>query len=66
MLDKNKIDNWKLEKGKIYSDVYHKRTDERPVNKFASLQRAIILDNKLHFSSPNIRNQAINDGVFFS
>ncbi len=48
----------------LYSAVYHKRVDARPVNQAADLVSAGIEGGQLSFATDQARRQAFADGVF--
>lgn len=55
---------WELDAGKIYQQELHKRVDPRPAETEATLQRADMAGSELVFTSPESRDQALDDGVF--
>ncbi|PZU68642.1 2OG-Fe(II) oxygenase family protein [Sphingobium sp.] len=56
--------SWKLDPGAIYSDVYQKRIDDRPVVEIADLERARVSGGKLDFDSSEQAAKSLRDGVF--
>jgi|GEM_PF-930004 len=54
----------KIERGRIYREVYGRRTDDRPVTQSAQLCKAHIADDALSFGSNDVFAQALEDGVF--
>lgn len=54
-----------IRRGKIYQDVYAKRSSHQVALDEAQLERAKISDGELLFENSHARNQAFGDGVFF-
>ncbi|QEU90231.1 isopenicillin N synthase family oxygenase [Streptomyces kanamyceticus] len=53
-----------IRRGKIYRDVYAKRSPDNPALGDAHLERARIADGALDFGDSGVRNRAFRDGVF--
>ncbi len=54
-----------IRRGKIYRDVYQKRSNSESAVGEARIERARIVDNELYFPSPEAKDRAFGDGVFF-
>ncbi|MEV7601230.1 2OG-Fe(II) oxygenase family protein [Kitasatospora sp. NPDC089797] len=54
-----------IRRGKIYQNVYAKRSSDRPAVSAARLEKAEITAGTMLFADPGARERAFQDGVFF-
>lgn len=64
MADPTGVSAPEIRRGKIYRDVYDKRTAGVAVQGDAHLERAVVEDGGLVFDDPESRDRALSDGVF--